>query len=336
MAGQMEKVKAAMSPRERFLCALGGGTPDVVPFAEQFVGGSIPHQLLGIPAGQRFEPGRLADVMHNDVIKFSRYPPLFYERVPMEGGEVGVGPGQIRTRDDLKLMIAPAGEAWIDEARHFLKTQVGDRASAGGTRLGISATLNSMGLDNFSIALYEDMALVEEVVDFYLRLAKRTVEVFCDLGFDFIWCFDDFAFKTGPMFSPDLFREFFVPRLKPVTEAIRIPWIFHSDGNLFPVMDDLLVLGMAGIHPIEPEAMSLAEAKRVLQGRACVLGNISVDLLASGTPEQVRHAVREAVAAGAPGGGYVLTSGNCIPAYAKIENVRALIDAAADARGIVR
>lgn len=334
MAGQSEKRTAAMTPRERFMCALHGGTPDVVPFAEQFVGGTIAQQLLGIPPDQPFEPGRLADVMRNDVIKFSHYPPLYYERVPMEGGEVGIGPGLIRTRDDLKQMVAPSNEEWIDKARRFLKTQVGERASAGGTRLGISATLNSMGLEGFSIAFYEDRGLVEEVLDFYLRFAKRAVDVFCDLGFDFIWCFDDFAYKTGPMFSPDTFRDFFVPRLKPVTDAIRIPWVFHSDGDLFPVMDDLLGLGMSGIHPIEPEAMSLAEAKRVLQGRACVLGNISVNLLASGTPDEVRRAVHEAVAVGAPGGGYVLTSGNCIPAYAKIENVRALLDAAAEVRGI--
>lgn len=323
-----------MTPRERFMCALRGGTPDVVPFAEQFVGGSIPHQLLGIPPGQPFEPGRLADVLRNDVIKFSRYPPMYYERVLMDNGETGVGRGLIQTRDDLKLLKPPANEAWIDEAKHFLKTQVGDRASAGGTRLGISATLNSMGLETFSIALYEDPGLVEEVLDHYVRFARRTVEIFADLGFDFIWCFDDFAFKTGPMFSPSVLREFVIPRLKPATAAIRIPWVFHSDGNLFPVMDDLLGLGMAGIHPIEPEAMSLADAKRVLQGRACVLGNISVDLLASGTPEAVTAAVREAVEIGAPGGGYVLTSGNCIPSYARIENVRALIAAAVEARGL--
>jgi uroporphyrinogen decarboxylase len=324
-----------MTPRERVLCALRRGTPDVVPFAEQFVGGTIPHQLLGIPAGQPFEPGRLADVMQNDVIKFSRYPPMYYERVPLEGGELGVGPGLIRTRSDLTLLQAPGNEAWIDDARRFLRTQVGDRASAGGTRLGISATLNSMGLDNFSIALYEDRGLIEEVLDYYVRFAKRTVEVFCELGFDFIWCFDDFAFKTGPMFSPEVLREFVVPRLRPATDAMGLPWVFHSDGNLFPVMDDLLGLGMAGIHPIEPEAMSLAEAKRVLQGRACVLGNIDVNLLAAGTPEQVRRAVHEAVEVGAPGGGYILTSGNCIPGYARIENVRALLDAAAEIRGLV-
>ena len=134
------------------------------------------------------------------------------------------------------------------------------------------------------------------------------------------------------MFSPHVLRDFVLPRLRPATERIAVPWIFHSDGNLFPVLDDLLTLGMSGIHPIEPEAMDLAEAKRALKGRACVIGNISVNLLASGTPDQIARAVEEAWRIGAPGGGYMLSTGNCIPHYARIENVRALLDAVARLR----
>ena len=322
----------SMSPRERFLCALSCGKPDVVPFAEQYVAGSIPTQLLGLPDGAPYEKKDLADRLDHDIVKFSHLPPLYYERVQKTDGTAGIGPGLIRTRDDLPKVDIPSDERWIADARQFLKTQRGDRAAVGATRLGISPVLISMGLDNFSIALYEDRALVEELVDRYVSFSERTVQVYGELGFDAIWCFDDFAYHTGPMFSPQVFRDLFVPRIKRATEKIHMPWIFHSDGNLFPVLDDLLSLGMSALHPIEPEAMDLAEAKRVLQGRACVIGNISVDLLARGAPEQIRKAVKDAMDAAAPGGGYVISSGNCIPAYAKIENVEALIRAVADFR----
>lgn len=321
-----------MTPRERVLCALAGGTPDGVAYVEQFVGGTIGQQVLGLPVGATVEPRVLAEAMGNDAIKFSHYPPLFYERVPLPEGSEGIGPGLIRSRGDLPRLKLPEDETWIARAREFLRTQRGDRAAFGGTRLGLSATLISMGLDNFSIALHEDPGLVEEVLDRYVQFARRTVELFCELGFDGVWVFDDFAFKTGPMFSPTILRELILPRLRLATERISIPWIFHSDGNLFPVLDDLLTLGMSGIHPIEPEAMDLGEAKRVLKGRACVIGNISVDLLACGTPEQVHRAVEEAWRVGAPGGGYMLSTGNCIPHYARIDNVRALVEAVASLR----
>lgn len=321
-----------MLPRERMLCALSGGEPDALCFAEQFVGGTIGQQLLGLPLDASAPPGAVAEALGSDAVKFSRLPPLFYERVTMPDGSTGMGPGLIRSRDDLRLLQLPTDDAWIPRAREFLRTQRGDRAAFGGTRLGLSSTLISMGLDAFSIAIYEDRGLVEEIMDRYVAFSSRTVQVFCELGFDGVWVFDDFAYKTGPMFSPAVFRDFVLPRLRPAAERISAPWIFHSDGNLFPVLDDLLTLGMSGIHPIEPEAMDLAEAKSVLRGRACVIGNISVHLLATGSAEQVRHAVLDAARVGCPGGGYILSTGNCIPAYARIENVRALADTVAELR----
>ena len=171
------------------------------------------------------------------------------------------------------------------------------------------------------------------MLDRYVAFAERTVTVFCELGFDLVWCFDDFAHRTGPMFSPQVFRDLVLPRLRRAAERIEVPWIFHSDGNLFPVLDDLLSLGMSGLHPIEPEAMDLGETKRTLNGRACVIGNVSVDLLARGTPDEIRKAVETCMSAGAPGGGYMISSGNCIPAYAKFENAEAMIRTVAELRG---
>ena len=96
---------------------------------------------------------------------------------------------------------------------------------------------------------------------------------------------------------------------------------------------DLLSLGMSGLHPIEPEAMDLGETKRALAGRACVIGNVSVDLLARGTPDEIRKAVETCMSVGAPGGGYMISSGNCIPAYARLENAEAMIRAVAELQG---
>ena len=294
---------------------------------------NVAAELMGIPADVGYEARELADAIGNDIVMIKRLPPLFYDRDQGRPGAHSIGPGLIRTRDDLPKMVFEEDDAWIAEARDFLRTQRGHRAAVAGTRLGISPTLLSMGLDGFSIALYEDRGLVEEVIDRYVAFSRRTVEVFGELGFDALWVFDDFAYKTGPMFSPEVFREVFVPRLQVTTEAIGIPWIFHSDGNLLPVLDDLLTLGMSGLHPVEPEAMDLAEAKKAVNGRACLIGNVSVGLLASGTPEEVEATVERTLDAGAPGGGYMFSSGNSIPSYAKVENVRAMISAFAAGRG---
>jgi uroporphyrinogen decarboxylase len=53
-------------------------------------------------------------------------------------------------------------------------------------------------------------------------------------------------------------------------------------------------------------------------------GNVDVDLLANGTPVEIEAAVRALIRDIAPGGGYILSSGNSIPSYAKVENVVAM------------
>ena len=103
------------------------------------------------------------------------------------------------------------------------------------------------------------------------------------------------------------------------------PWVFHSDGNLLPILDDLLTLGMAGIHPIQPSAMDIKEIKAKYGNRVCILGNIDLDYtLTLGTPEEVDKEVKERIAVAGAGGGYIITSANSLTDYCKTENVWAM------------
>ena len=164
----------------------------------------------------------------------------------------------------------------------------------------------------------------------YVEWTLAVLEGFQDLGFDFVLSGDDLAFKTGPFFSPAVFREFFVPGMRRVADAIHLPWIFHSDGYLFPILDDLLALGITGLNPIEPLSMDIFELKRDYGDRLCLVGNIDVDTLSRGTPEQVREEVHRKILALAPGGGYVASSSNTVPEYVKPENFAAMVDAIRD------
>ena len=101
-------------------------------------------------------------------------------------------------------------------------------------------------------------------MDLYTDWYARAVRHICRLGFDFVWAGDDIAFKTGPMISPAVFRTLFLPYWRRVAEAITLPWIFHSDGNFLPLLDDLLSLGMNALNPIEPEAIDIVALRRRL------------------------------------------------------------------------
>jgi uroporphyrinogen decarboxylase len=72
--------------------------------------------------------------------------------------------------------------------------------------------------------------------------------------------------------------------------------------------------------------MDIREVKEKYGQRITLVGNISTELLETGTPEQVASLTRERLRSIAPGGGYCLGSGNSVPDWAKIENYRAMIE----------
>src|SRR4030067_1789157 len=127
------------------------------------------------------------------------------------------------------------------------------------------------------------------------------------------------------MFSPQMIRDLFLPRMKKVAEKIKIPLIYHSDGNLMPILDDLLSLGMNGLANIEPNAMDIVELKRKYGQRICLMGNIDLHYTRTrGTPEETEAEVKKRIEEVGPGGGYILASSNGLTAYCKPENVLAM------------
>ena len=149
----------------------------------------------------------------------------------------------------------------------------------------------------------------------------------CQLGFDVFVSTDDFAFKTAPFFSPAVFRELVLPRYRRIAPKITMPWLLHSDGNIMLFLDDLIDLGIAGAHPMEPGAMDIRAVKRDYGDLLCVVGNVDLNLLSLGTPEAVDAEVRGLIRDVAPGGGYIVLSGNSLTGHRLAENVDAMSQA---------
>ena len=332
-----------MTSRERVLSAVACKKPDRVPYVEIGVDPALAEKLMGRAApnaGSREletqprsvkDEKALARVLNKDNIVYVLRAPVYAERVAGEDGRLFYGRGQIRSRADIDKLSLP--DPHSDELYRGLEEFIAakeDFALFLVTRAGFFPAVLSMGMEEFFLALYDDRPLVEAVMDWYTDWATAVVERVCAMDIDVLVTTDDLAWKQGPMLSMDLFRELAMPRFWQVARKVTKPWVMHSDGNIVPLIDDVLTLGISGLHALEPEALDIREVKRRWGSRACLVGNVSLVTLGRGTPEQV-----EAEAAGlirdlGKDGGYILSSANSLTSYVPVENALALAQAVSE------
>lgn len=325
-----------MTSRERVLAALRLEKPDRVPYVEIGVDPAIADQLLG-RSGRRDRPVRieenersaeeekaLARAMAKDNIAYILRAPIFADRLAGKDARLFYGDGWIRSRDDLAKVVLPdpSSDELYRELEEFCAAKE-DLALFLVTRSGFFPALLSMGMERFFIALHEDRSLVEDLMDIYTDWTAAVAARVCEMDIDVFVTTDDLAWKQGPMISPALFRELVLPRFRRVARQVTKPWIMHSDGDVTLLVDDLLSLGIAGLHPIEPEAMDIREVKRRWGARVCLIGNVSLVTLGRGSPEQVEAEARALIGLGWDGG-YMLSSANSIASYVPVDNVRAM------------
>lgn len=319
-----------MTSKERVLCALAGSTPDRVPFVEHQIDPPVLRALFGETLSK--DPVYVAEQLGLDVLSFTMHPPLFVELEALPDGMVYQTSGRLHARADLSLLdgLRDPTDPKLYEGLEALVAGAGGRAVVGKSRLGLSAMMMSMDLAGFSFAMADDPEMVLAVLKRYLQWSEVAAREMSRRGADVLWFFDDIAHHSGPMMAPTVFREFLLPAVREMAARLPHPWIYHSDGDLTLILDDLLGLGMDGLHPIEPESMSLKHLKQRIGSRVCLVGNVSVDVLARGTAEQTRCEVHRCLSEGAPGGGYMISSSNSVPPYAIPANVIAMARAIRD------
>ena len=331
-----------MYPRKRALTALRREEPDRVPYCEIAIDPAVADQIMGQRAAQDFdadmnleqnprgvaEEKALSERLGRDNIAAILRAPVFVHKVQGKDGRPFYREGLIAEESDLEKIRLPDpySDALYQEVEDFAKNK-GDYALFVATRIGVFPTVLSIGYERFCYLLFDNPGLIEKVLDRYFEWEEVVVERLCQMDIDALWTTDDMAYKTGPMFSPEVFQRLFFPRMRKIAEKITVPWVIHSDGNLMPILEDLLDLGIAGLHPIESGAMDLAYMKRAYGHRVCLLGNINLNTLGLGTPEEVEAEVKARIQEAGPGGGYIVTSGNSVASYCRPENVLAMAQA---------
>jgi len=139
--------------------------------------------------------------------------------------------------------------------------------------------------------------------------------------------------QTGMMMSPEIWRNYFKPRMAKIIEAARrikpgLHMFYHSDGKPEEIYDDLLEIGVNVLNPIQPECVDPAEVKKKYGGRAAFWGAIGIQhTLPFGTVDDIRNEVRLRMATIGKGGGYICGPTHVIAPEVPWENLKGLYDA---------
>lgn len=134
-----------------------------------------------------------------------------------------------------------------------------------------------MGMEGISIALYDDRSFVEqataEIADFLLAYLEKALD---GVEYDFAIFWEDMAYKTASMISPELYRQVFVPHYRRITDRLHQAGIdlimLDSDGNVEELIPVWLDLGINYIYPMEVAAGMDVVALRRKFGKELRLG----------------------------------------------------------------
>ena len=299
-----------MTPKERAVTALTLGIPDEVPTFElefqlekEMFGRPFLPECLTPPAIYRLSRAEWERAVDECVAyTVEVYEALDYCIVP------GYGP---LSGDFLATGRVPAPLArYLRRLSHSL----GGRRMIGFHGDGTFAIPDGNEMYRFAYALSDDPQGVHAQAETLCEAAIARNHVLQDLGVEVLLLCSDYCYNSGPFLSPAMFRTFIAPYLARIIDDARARGLYtikHTDGNIMPILEDLVACRPHALHSLDPMAgVDIREVKARVGPSVCLCGNVHCAALQTGTEEDVVRSAIYCLTHGKPGGGYIFCTSN--------------------------
>ena len=196
------------------------------------------------------------------------------------------------------------GESSESPREQFMKLQekLGDNTVLfpNESPVGLDTVHVRAGLELLSYAIADYPELVSDWLEALNWAEIQRVHEFADAELSPVaLVYADQADKNQTLFSPAFLRREFFPRLRKLVDAWHshgVKVIFHSDGNLWRVLDDFQAAGIDGLNPLEPLSHMYAGGVRSKYEDWILMGGIdSSQLLPFASEDDVRRMVRQTI-----------------------------------------
>lgn len=186
------------------------------------------------------------------------------------------------------------------------------------------------GMENLLIDFSVNPDLVHELMrrlcDFNLSVMKNLAE----FPVDGIYFGDDWGSQRAMLMNPQMWRQYIKPYLTQMYgQAHRQGYevFIHSCGQITPVLDDLIDVGLNVFNPFQPEVMDVPELMRRYASRLAFYGSLSIQkTLPFGSQDQVREEVRHRLSLARAFGGLIIAPSHDMPPDIPLTNVMAMLE----------
>ena len=185
---------------------------------------------------------------------------------------------------------------------------------------------NLFGDEGLSYLIFDDPALLEEVLDNWLALYVALVrELIRHIRVDTILIWEDMCYRNGPLISPDHFAQFMLPRYREfVAEARRCgveAIVVDTDGDCRKLIPLFLDAGVDALLPFEVQAgIDVTQVRRDFP-KLGIVGGIDKRALA-GTRDDIRREVDRVLSRFDRNGGFIPALDHTVPPNVSLENFR--------------
>jgi uroporphyrinogen decarboxylase len=275
------------------------------------------------------------------------YEAAICDILPGHGAIMGGMAGPIQTRDDFNKypwqdipMIFK--ESYTPHFEAIRKTLPPGMKAFGGCGYGIfEASRDLVGYEPLCIMQCMDPDLFRDLFikigDLWIELWSWVIKNYSDI-YVFFRMGDDLGHKTSTLLDPEIIRQHILPQYKRIIDLIHgsgKKFLLHSCGNIFPLMDDIIALGIDAKHSNEDQIAPFSEWIDKYADRIGLFGGFDLNLLVLNTPVDVyQNVLEQGLMYRQKAFGYGLGSGNSIPEYIPVDGFLAMLEAVKEIRRI--
>lgn len=227
----------------------------------------------------------------------------------------------------------PNRAALYIEAERVIRTYKDEYWIVGVTPTTIFETAWALrGYEQLMLDMAADPARANRVLDIPFQYHKTVTQHLVKLGVDMIWLGDDVGGQNSMLMSPKMWRKFLKPRMAELIASLRainpeIKIAYHTDGVVYPIIPELIEIGIDVLNPIQPMAMDPMKLKSEYGDRLCFWGSMDIQqTIPFGTPDDVRNEVITRLKTIGRGGGLLIGPTHNLQLDTPLENFWAMVD----------